>query len=972
MPLKSWHQVIDPRDDLKEGKPLDTSEFAVNLDHVRRGTAPDDYVDAERFFQRTYLTENLLDMAAQTVRRLNGITTETTPVFNLATQFGGGKTHSLTLLWHLAKLGTRALHYQDVDRITRRAGVSEIPTAIPAVFVGTEFSSVSGRGEPGEPVRRTPWGEMAFQLHGAEGFELVRAHDDAMVPPAGDDLNKLFRPDQPYLLLFDELLNYVSNHRHYHDMGAQLYNFMQTLTEFVRSRKNIVLAVCIPASELEMNPQDQADYERFKKMLDRLGKPMFMSAGRETTEIIRRRLFNWTGLPAEAKPIITQYVDWVREHRSQLPGTFNVDAAREQFEASYPFHPQVLSLFERKWQSLPRFQQTRGILRLLALWVARAYQDGYKGNAKEPLITLGTAPLDDSGFRAAVFEQLGENRLEAAVSTDIAGNKNSHARRLDDEAIDGVKKARLHRKCATTIFFESNGGMANGQATLPEIKFSLGEPDLDIGLVDGVMQSLLDSCYYLTAHGNKFKFSTQENLIKRFTDRRAGIAPTRVQELVEAEVRKVFEKGQGFERILFPEKSGHVPDRPVLTLVVMHPSRRLAYPETRALLDDLARHSSQTTRAYRSALIFAVADDDTPLREEARNILAWDDIDADAEELHFEPEQRRQIKANALRARKDLSEKVWNVYNTLFYLDKKSELLEDSLGRIHSSQAASLAGYYLTYLSSKSEISEEVSPGFLTRNWPPAFTEWSTRNVRDAFYASPLFPRLLKADALRATIALGVTGGQLAYVGPKNASGKYDPFYFDQPISASDVEISDDVFILTKEEAKRHIEPRQLTTLRIVPSQHSTEPSLTYTFLANGFDQHGDAFALPGPVTWSTTAGSIDAQGKLTVGEDEGTFTVTAQCVDLSATATVSVARRATTKAAEPTPTTTRPRKLAWSGTVQPSAWMQLYMKVLARHGANPKLKINVRFELDDEALSDQQREETRTALKELGLGDLE
>jgi hypothetical protein len=36
----------------------------------------------------------------------------------------------------------------------------------------------------------------------------------------------------------------------------------------------------------------------------------------------------------------------------------------------------LLSVFERKWQMLPRFQQTRGILRLLTLWVSKAYQDG--------------------------------------------------------------------------------------------------------------------------------------------------------------------------------------------------------------------------------------------------------------------------------------------------------------------------------------------------------------------------------------------------------------------------------------------------------------------------------------------------------------------------------------------------------------------------------------------------------------------
>ena len=104
--LKPWFHVIQPREDLREGRPLDASEFAVHLDHVRENRAPKDYQEPGRFFERTYLTKNLKDLAAQTVRRLSGITVETSAVFNMATQFGGGKTHSLTLLYHLARVGT--------------------------------------------------------------------------------------------------------------------------------------------------------------------------------------------------------------------------------------------------------------------------------------------------------------------------------------------------------------------------------------------------------------------------------------------------------------------------------------------------------------------------------------------------------------------------------------------------------------------------------------------------------------------------------------------------------------------------------------------------------------------------------------------------------------------------------------------------------------------------------------------------
>ncbi len=112
--LQPWFHVVQPREDLREGKPLDASEFAVHLDHIREKRAPKDYQEPDRFFERNYMTASLLDLAAQTVRRLSGITVATSPVFNMATQFGGGKTHALTLLYHLAKHGPGAEAWRGV------------------------------------------------------------------------------------------------------------------------------------------------------------------------------------------------------------------------------------------------------------------------------------------------------------------------------------------------------------------------------------------------------------------------------------------------------------------------------------------------------------------------------------------------------------------------------------------------------------------------------------------------------------------------------------------------------------------------------------------------------------------------------------------------------------------------------------------------------------------------------------------
>src|ERR1700741_2144625 len=160
MPIKPWYKIVTPREDLREGKPLDASEFAVHLDHVRDGRAPAVYQQPDQFFERTFLTANLKDLATQVVRRLSGVKVETSAVFNLSTQFGGGKTHALTLLYHLATHGAGSRVWKGGPTIIENTGVPPVPKSDVAVFVGTEFDSITGRGgTDGIPRRRTPWSE---------------------------------------------------------------------------------------------------------------------------------------------------------------------------------------------------------------------------------------------------------------------------------------------------------------------------------------------------------------------------------------------------------------------------------------------------------------------------------------------------------------------------------------------------------------------------------------------------------------------------------------------------------------------------------------------------------------------------------------------------------------------------------------------------------------------------------------------
>jgi len=967
MALKPWYKVVVPREDLREGRPLDASEFAVHLDKVRDGTAPEDYRDARRFFERTYLTASLVDLGAQMLRRLSGITTETSAVFNMATQFGGGKTHALTLLYHLATCGRKAEKFAGVDRLLDRAGVDHVPKAAVAVFVGTEFDSTTGRGgEDGTPLRKTPWGEIAWQLGSRQAFAKVAEHERRFVEPKGDVIRAFLPKDKPCLILMDEIISYVSTYRKYGYHNC-LYNFIQALSETARSLKNVVLVVSIPSSVISYTDADEADEQRFKHMLNRVGKAMKMAAHEETSEIIRRRLFEWGGLPAAARRVAAEYADWSIEPSKQQPQWFPVDNAREAIESSYPFHPSVLSVFRRKWRGLPRFQETRGILRLLALWVARAYQEGYKGAHKDPLIGLGTAPLDDPIFRTAVFEELGEQKLEGAVTTDICGARGSHATRLDAEATDAIKKARLHRKVATVVFFESNGGQAKGrEATVPEIRLATAEPGLDLGNIETALEALSETCYYLRVERNRYRFGLAPNLNKLLADRRANIASERIEERIRSEILKVFQKQPGVEVIPFAEKSNDIPDRPVLSLVVLPPHRTRHDEHTQSLIETMIREYGSSGRTFKSALLFVVPEDVSALREEARRLLAWQDI-KDEEEDRLDDAQRAQLSANLKKAQRDLKECVWRTYKNVLLLDKDNTVKTIDLGLVHSSQAASMVKLILERLEQDGQLEPSgISPNFLVRNWPPAFTEWSTKAVRDACFASPQFPRLLDGNSVKDTIAKGVSAGILAYVG-KQSGGGYKPFVFQESITPADIEISDDMYIITAEEAKKHIEPPRLTALTVHPEYAQVKPGARITFKASGLDQHGQPMPVSG-VAWMAQGGDVDQDGNFKAGPDEGEFLVEASVDGLRGQAKVNICK-APVPTAPPAPENIR--GLRWSGQVPAQKWMNFYTKVLARYATTGGLELTVSFEVTpEEGLPEHHVEETKSRLRDLGLDD--
>ena len=161
------------------------------------GTAPLDYRDPSQFFSRTCFTRALEDHVGMVLRRLAGGTQNTSPVLTLVTQFGGGKTHTLTALYHLASAGARAGALPGVSGLLAAAGIPEAPDARVGVFVGNAWDPSEGR--------ETPWIDLARQLAGAKGV-VALGSTAATTPPGTESITRVFAAaEAPVLLLFEDL-----------------------------------------------------------------------------------------------------------------------------------------------------------------------------------------------------------------------------------------------------------------------------------------------------------------------------------------------------------------------------------------------------------------------------------------------------------------------------------------------------------------------------------------------------------------------------------------------------------------------------------------------------------------------------------------------------------------------------------------------------------------------------------------------
>lgn len=816
MALEPWYKVVTARQEVREGRSFNPDEFAIALEQVVAGTAPEDYRDPAKFFSRTCFTRALKEHAGLVLRRLAGETANSAPVLTLITQFGGGKTHTLTALYHIAGNGEASKGFPGVGDLALASGLAAIPTAKVVAFVGNAWDP--------KPGRETPWMDLAWQTAGDAGVKLL-GPNAREVPPGTETLADVFRAaQQPVLVLMDEVLNFLDRNKR-RDPGIYdaFHAFIQNLTVALTGLARCAAVISLPRSQVEMSQEDRLWQDKITKVVKRVAKDLIVADEAEIGEVIRRRLFEDLGPERVRKRVAKEYADWCFQRRAQLPfewtavDTTTTDAkAREllqrHFGTCYPFHPATLSVFQRKWQALPMFQQTRGTLAMFAQWIAHAQKDGFAKARNEPLITLGSAPLEIPDFRSAVLGQLGETRLLAAITTDIA-DANSHARALDADTKGALRD--IHRRVGAAILFESSGGQSDKTAHLPELRFALGEPSLDTTSIDNAAAVLESKAYYVRRLGTDgFRIGYQPTLKKVVNDRRASLDDdAEIKPEMRKAVKREFERGKTLPWVPMPADGTEVPDNPKLTLVVLDPGFEYLGSDRalRAKLADWTKNRGSTQRSYPAAIVWSLKKPGQDLRQKVEDSLAWGRVQAEVEtgtlKGEFDKVDLTALSGQLKAATDAVADEVWASYRFIAIADtaEPDGIRVIDLGAGHASGGETLGGRAIAALKNESLLNESVGVGYLERNWPPALNAagaWPLAGLRKSFLDGSL-TRLLDPDkALKEKICTFVYNGDFGLGSGQQPNGDFSRIWFEETLDPADVTFEKDVFLLTKEKAK--------------------------------------------------------------------------------------------------------------------------------------------------------------------------
>ena len=575
-----------PRADVLQGE-LNDAIFAANFGQLVKAEAPAVYGQPALFFQNTHPTTALKRICTSVFSRL-ATTSEAGAVLRLSTGFGGGKTHTLMALWHLAN------NIANTSMGTDLVPPAGRPAKVRVIGVDAEGAGYPVFARHDGLEARSLAAELFYLIGGASALKAMASANNTAASPDIDAI-KTILPNEPLLILLDELVLYMDKLTE-QELG-NFIGFLRALMTVVVSRPQTVLVVTDPAQQPANARQTAALNQLAHILQQQTGRTatVFEPIGTETAQVIVRRLFEGVA-PASASKASADYHALYERVADSLPSLMPKHAVTieyaERLRACYPLHPRLLDTAENRLRVLPDYNLSRGTLRLFA----RLIRDLWDSGEDPEVITAGDIDWTSTRMQGDLLQRLDREKFRAAVAADVQHHSSE---------LDGGSRG-IHRRAATALLLESLPLEANSGLDPAEVTLAVLRTDEAGNEPAEALDRLAHTCWHIypmlgTANGYQFRY--EPNILKRIEERVSAIPHADALDRLKAEVQKSF-TGAFARPAPWPTSPKAVRDTPDLQLALVE-NEDLA-----KLVAQLADDTSdkQQPRMHRNAIVCVTAD----------------------------------------------------------------------------------------------------------------------------------------------------------------------------------------------------------------------------------------------------------------------------------------------------------------------------------------------------------------------------
>jgi hypothetical protein len=825
--MKTIFETCKPRDEVLSGE-LREQQFAASLTKVISGGADHVYGDPTIFFSNTFPTGGLKSLLREGLGRISGISPSNAPVIRLETSFGGGKTHNLIALYHLCggKIDPKA-----ASRFVSTELLPAQPIEKIAGVVGSDLDVGEGL-DHGKVRTCTLWGELAWQLGfhaggedgGRAAYEIVRKSDEQRSPVGPQVWEKLIG-DAPALLMIDEIAAHLRAASSISIGKTNLADvtvaFLMSLLKFASESKRTVLVYTLADSSDAFGKESDELREELaeaRSVSARQEHVLTPTAEDEISAIVTHRLFASVDRKAaeETAKAWSAYCGRTIEQGVDLPQRAVRPEYQTEIVQDHPFHPELLTTLNRKTSTIPNFQKTRGVLRLLAQTVRELWRtkprDCY-------LISPHHLNLADEQLANDLTSWLDRPQFKQVIEADIASPKKgtmSHAQEIDLEWTEAGRPPYAQR-IATTAFLHSLVQTGQSGVDPADLRLAVLQPDDDPALVEKAVQRLIDRCWFFDYDGLRYRFKTEPSLRKIVDDEMGLVGKIKAKSELDERIKKVWKKGVLHPEYFPAEAAGVDDDAQAPKLVVLHYDAASVKATDATTPPDLVlklfehKGSMEEYRTYKNNLVFLVADADQVDRmvDVAQQYLATRRITSDPERMQeFNKAQADKLKQMGEAVELDLRIAITKCYRHLYYPSadaprKHGNLAHQALqaeeqGKVQQDQADVILKALKNLEKVLTADDKPLNAQYVkAKAWPQNTVSMSTEDLRREFCKRLGLKMLLDINQLKKTIREGVQKGTWVYYATSEGAG------YGEPSPAPMVEISEDATLYTPDEAQR-------------------------------------------------------------------------------------------------------------------------------------------------------------------------